>query len=263
MRSWIRINFWDRSRNNRQTLDLVRVSVEFHQSNAISFKWSDQFSKFHNQWEYDSLVKLSGWIRPRYSSWSVVLVIQSSCRIPFSRTFCYTIFDDAFIYNVRFPRVKSSRSLRHIPSNTHHDNILPLSSRASDFHNLQSLHDVGQCNVLLTYILVSPHSICTLKGHVLHISRHLAKRNPDVFSTRYKLFLITFEYFRVSCHLMIPVWIFIQIRIVLTYITDEWIVRTHFLEQSLQSNVLMGSIWLISKTPLLQESSTTDPLNDT
>ena len=74
MRSWIRTNFWDRSRNNRQTLDLVRVSVEFHQSNAISFKWSDQFSKFQNRWEYDSLLKLSVWIRPRHSSWSVVLV---------------------------------------------------------------------------------------------------------------------------------------------------------------------------------------------
>ena len=74
MRSWLRNNFWKRERNDRQTLDLVRVSVEFHQSNVISFKWSDQFSKFQNRWEYDSLLKLSVGIRPRHSSSSVVLV---------------------------------------------------------------------------------------------------------------------------------------------------------------------------------------------
>ena len=173
------------------------------------------------------------------------------------------MFDDTFTFYVRFSCVKSPLSLRPIPSNTHHHNILPLSSHASDFHNLQSSHDVDQCNVLLSYNLVSPHSICTLKDHVLHISRHLANRKPDVFSTWYKLFLITFEYVHISYLLMISVWISIQIGIVSTYLTNEWIVRTHFFEQSQQSNVLMGSIWLISKTPLLQELSTTDPLNDT
>ena len=177
---------------------------------------------------------------------------------PLLLSFRFPIFDDIFIYNVRLPRVKSSRSLRHIPSNTHHHNIPPLSVHGSDFHNLQSSLDVDQCNVLLTYTLVSPHSFCALKDHVLHISRLLTNRNLDVFSSRYKLFLITFEYFRVSYHLLISVWISIQLGVVSTYITDEWIARTHFLEQSLQSNVLMGSIWLISKTQLLQEPSTTD-----
>ena len=102
-----------------------------------------------------------------------------------------------FIYYLRFPRVKSSRSLRHIPSNTRHHNILSLSCRASDFHNLQSPHDVSQYNVLLTFTLVSANSICTLKDHVLHINRLLTYRNLDVFSTRYTLFLIFFKYFRV------------------------------------------------------------------
>ena len=106
----------------------------------------------------------------------------------------------------------SSRSLRQIPSNIHHANIFTVSSRESDVHNLRLLHDVDQCNVLLTYTLVSPHSICALNDHVLHISRHLTNRNPDVFSTRHSLFLITFEYFRVSSHLLISVWVFIQFK---------------------------------------------------
>ena len=79
---------------------------------------------------------------------------------PLLLSFRFPIFDDIFIYNVRLPRVKSSRSLRHIPSNTHHHNIPPLSVHGSDFHNLQSSLDVDQCNVLLTYTLVSPHSFC-------------------------------------------------------------------------------------------------------
>ena len=65
---------------------------------------------------------------------------------------------------------------------------------------------------------------------VLHISRHLVYRNPDVFSTRYKLFLIKLEYFRVSSHLLILVWIFIEFRIVSTYITEEIMERTRFFD---------------------------------
>ena len=43
--------------------------------NQMQFLSSDLISsKFHNQWEYDSLLKLSVGIRPRHSSWSVVLV---------------------------------------------------------------------------------------------------------------------------------------------------------------------------------------------
>ena len=180
------------------SVNLVREYVEFHQSNAISFKWSDQFSKFHNRWEYHALLKLSVGIHPRHSSWSVLLV------------------PSLLVVSLTLGR-----------------SGIPLSCHASDVHNL---HDVDQCNVLLTYILVSPHSICTLKDHVLHISRHLVNRNPDVFSTRYKLLLFTIEYVHVSYLLMVSVWIAIQFGIVSTYITDEWIVRTHFLERSLKSN---------------------------
>ena len=74
-------------------------------------------------------------------------------------------------------------------------------TRPTSIISSRSMTSINAINSLLTYMLVSPHSILTLKDHVLHISRHLVNRYPDVFSTRYKLFLITFEYFRVSCHL--------------------------------------------------------------
>ena len=77
-------------------INLFRLSVQFHKSNAIFFKWSDQFSKFHNRWGYHALLKLSVVIHPRHSSWSVPSRSKSSCRIPFSGTFRNPIFDDTF-----------------------------------------------------------------------------------------------------------------------------------------------------------------------
>ena len=100
----------------------------------------------------------------------------------------------------------SSRSLRQISSSIHHDKILSLSSSESDVHKLQLLHDVDQCNLYFPWTLGSTHSIYALKDYVFHISRHLANRNPDVVSNRYNLFLITFEYFRVSYHLLISLY---------------------------------------------------------
>ena len=139
MRSWLRVNFWNRSRNDRQTLDIVRVSVEFHQSNAISFKWSDQFSKFHNRWEYDSLLELSVGIRPGHSSWSVVLV-------PDLLVVSLSLGRSAIQYSMILLAITSDF---HVRSHRVHYNILPLSSHASDSHNLQSLYDVDECNLYL------------------------------------------------------------------------------------------------------------------
>ena len=99
----IRTNFWDRDRDDRETFDLVCVSVEFHQPNAISFKWSDQFSKIHNRWEYDLLLKLSAEVHHRHSSWSVLLVPSLLVvSLSLGRSAIQYSMRLTFIYNVRF-----------------------------------------------------------------------------------------------------------------------------------------------------------------
>ena len=210
----------------------------------MQFLSSDLISspKFQNRWEYDSLLKLSVGIRPRHSSWSVLLL---PCLLVVSLTLGRSAIQYSMILLAimsDFSCVKSSRSLRPIPSNTHHHNILPLSSHASDFHNLQPSHDVDQCNVLLTYNLVSPSfNLCAEGSRPSYQSSFCKSKTWRVFNA-----ILNFSYHvRVRSYILSSddISLDIQNGIVSTYLTDKWIVRTHFLEQSLQSNVLMGSIW--------------------
>ena len=97
------------------------------------------------------MINFGSWqrtIRCRHSYGSVLLI---SSLLDESLTLVLSALHDSMIFYLHYniPCMISSRSLRQIPSNIHHDNIFTLSSRESDVHNLQLLHDVDQCNLYL------------------------------------------------------------------------------------------------------------------
>ena len=131
----------------KRSISFVYIFSSFDKRQFLSRDLSSPLNQKINS----NMINLTSWqraIRSRHSYESVLLIFSLLDE-------CLTLLFSALHYSMYFyllnsiPYMISSRSLRQIPPNIHHDSIFTLSSRESDVHNLQLLYDVDECNLYL------------------------------------------------------------------------------------------------------------------
>ena len=142
-----------------------------------------------NQIINSNMINLTSWqhtIRCRYSFGSVLLIsslLHESISLLLSAIHYSMMFFYITVFRIRYHRV---HFVRFLSINVM---IICLHSVPTSPTSIISSCSMTSMNAISIFrTRGSTHSNYALKDYVLHISRHLVNRNPDVFSTRYKLF---------------------------------------------------------------------------